>query len=322
MLSSPGLEVLLPVHDQAESIEAVIRELHAELSPLVRVSFIVCEDGSRDNTRKILRRLAKEFPIRLHVSDQCKGYPRTVCEGMDLAEAKWLLCIDADGRFDPKEFSKFWQRRAEGEVLLGRRTGRRDSLPHKAMSRFFYAFYQSLFHVPVHDPKLSLRALPQGRGPPDRGADARDAGSLLVGVRRPRASSPLCHGGDSSAPAPVRSRHHSGQQGLRAARHLPSPHGRALSHLLANQRKAETRRAQETQSPASHGERAFLSLARLTWLEALGGRLNPAAERDPEPPSRASLHRCPASPASRSGATTGVRNRSSFTLRNSTKLAS
>ncbi len=152
MLSSPGLEVLLPVHDQAESIEAVIRELHAELSPLVRVSFIVCEDGSRDDTRKILRRLANELPIRLHVSDQCKGYPRTVCEGMDLAEAKWLLCVDADGRFDPKEFSKFWQRRAEGEVLLGRRLHRTDTLPHQAMSRVFYAFYQSLFHVPVHDP--------------------------------------------------------------------------------------------------------------------------------------------------------------------------
>ena len=40
------LEVLLPVHNEAETIEATIREIYAEFSPKLRMRFIVSEDGS------------------------------------------------------------------------------------------------------------------------------------------------------------------------------------------------------------------------------------------------------------------------------------
>jgi glycosyltransferase involved in cell wall biosynthesis len=65
---TPELEVLLPVHNEAESIEATVRELYTELSSKVNVGFIVCEDGSKDNTKEILRRLAQEIPMRLNLS--------------------------------------------------------------------------------------------------------------------------------------------------------------------------------------------------------------------------------------------------------------
>ena len=52
------LEVLLPVHNEAETIEATIREIYEEFSPRVGMRFIVCEDGSKDATKEILRRLS------------------------------------------------------------------------------------------------------------------------------------------------------------------------------------------------------------------------------------------------------------------------
>jgi dolichol-phosphate mannosyltransferase len=151
-MAIPELEVLLPVHNEAESIEATVRELYTEFSKKVRVGFIVCEDGSKDNTKEILTRLAQEIPMRLNLSDERKGYSRAVREGMQMLEADWLLCVDSDGQCDPKDFWKFWDAREKADVLLGWRVDRQDTLARKTMSRFFYLIYQAAFHTPVHDP--------------------------------------------------------------------------------------------------------------------------------------------------------------------------
>jgi len=76
------VEVLLPVHNEGESIEATIRGIHAELAKVVNPGFIICEDGSKDNTKQILRQLSAELPMRLNLSDARKGYSKAVCEGM------------------------------------------------------------------------------------------------------------------------------------------------------------------------------------------------------------------------------------------------
>ena len=102
------VEVLLPVHNEGASIETTINGMYAELSKVTRTGFIVCEDGSKDNSKQVLRDLAKELPIRLNLSDARKGYSKAMREGMDMLEADYLLCLDSDGQCDPKDFAGFW----------------------------------------------------------------------------------------------------------------------------------------------------------------------------------------------------------------------
>ncbi len=52
------VEVLLPVHNEGASIERTVRGMHAEISKVANASFIVCEDGSRDNSKQVLRDLS------------------------------------------------------------------------------------------------------------------------------------------------------------------------------------------------------------------------------------------------------------------------
>ena len=78
LTKTPELEVLLPVHNEAESIEGTVQELFDELSPQVALRFLICEDGSRDNTKEILRRMAESLPMSLILSDERKGYSRAV----------------------------------------------------------------------------------------------------------------------------------------------------------------------------------------------------------------------------------------------------
>jgi glycosyltransferase involved in cell wall biosynthesis len=53
--ASYDVQVLLPIHNEAESIEATIEGLYRDLSSQVSLQFLLCEDGSKDNTKEILR---------------------------------------------------------------------------------------------------------------------------------------------------------------------------------------------------------------------------------------------------------------------------
>jgi glycosyltransferase involved in cell wall biosynthesis len=151
-MSDVDVEVLLPVHNEGRSIETTIRGIYTELSPLLSVRFIVCEDGSSDDSKDVLRRLSAELPMRLNLSDARKGYSKAMREGMVMLEAKFLLCLDSDGQCDPKDFTSFWQQRENADVLIGWRTDRKDPPVRRIFSRFFYFLYQSAFSTPVHDP--------------------------------------------------------------------------------------------------------------------------------------------------------------------------
>ena len=69
----PDLEILLPVHNEAESIEATVREIYNQISPKLRIDFIICEDGSKDNTREVLTDLSRQLPMRLNIERGPQG---------------------------------------------------------------------------------------------------------------------------------------------------------------------------------------------------------------------------------------------------------
>lgn len=163
------VQVLLPVYNEAESIEATIRELYSELSRLARVQFILCEDGSRDNTREVLRKVAEDVPAKLLIGSERKGYSRAVRDGMLAMDAPYLLCLDSDGQCDPKDFERFWTNRASADVLIGWRVKRADNWMRKTMSRVFFAAWKALYGCPINDPScpymLASRSVIQALAP-------------------------------------------------------------------------------------------------------------------------------------------------------------
>jgi glycosyltransferase involved in cell wall biosynthesis len=143
MTSAPQLEILLPVHNEADSIKDTIEEIYEQISPQVSLRFIICEDGSKDNTKQILRDLAKAIPMNFCLSDARKGYSRRCA--MVWKSWKRLFCFASTlGRqCDPKDFAAFWAVRNEADVVLGWRVNRADNWMRKAMSGTFYLIYKA-----------------------------------------------------------------------------------------------------------------------------------------------------------------------------------
>ncbi|MEA5077248.1 MAG: glycosyltransferase family 2 protein [Anaerolineaceae bacterium] len=146
------VEVLLPVHNEANIIEKVIREIYTEFSPRIKCQFIICEDGSSDNSQEVITQLSHEIPMKLIFSTERKGYSKAVKDGMLTTTAPYLLCLDSDGQCDPADFWKFWDSRQDYDVILGWRKPRRDASWRLFFSHMFFLVYQLFFHVPFHDP--------------------------------------------------------------------------------------------------------------------------------------------------------------------------
>ena len=186
MNAAPELQILLPIHNEAESIAATVREIYKELSPTVQVEFLLCEDGSKDNTKQVLRDLAKEIPAKLLLSEGRKGYSKAVRDGMMETRAPFLLCLDSDGQCDPKDFHKFWENRDSADVSIGWRVQRADNLMRKVMSRTFFAVWEEPLPSCDPRPELSFHARPAGSDPRYCDENGRNARRFLVGVHRSR----------------------------------------------------------------------------------------------------------------------------------------
>jgi dolichol-phosphate mannosyltransferase len=156
------VQVLLPVYNEAGSIEDTLRELDKTLSPLARVELVVCEDGSTDGTREILKRLAGELPMKLVLGTERLGYSRAVIEGWRACTAPYVLSLDSDGQCDPRDFEAFMPRARPDAVIMGWRRTRQDSFARRAMSGLFKVIYRGLTGVRLRDPSCPFLLVPRG----------------------------------------------------------------------------------------------------------------------------------------------------------------
>jgi glycosyltransferase involved in cell wall biosynthesis len=203
-----GVEIVLPVHNEAGSVERTLSEffriVHDDQG--YDVSFIVCEDGSTDGTVEVVAGLTGTLPIRLLTWPRRRGYSRAVVDGLRSARAELVGFIDCDGRCDPRDFSRLHVAMLDTgvDLVVGYRSPRRDSCFRRACSLAFRLVYKAFFPVRLYDPSCpyvlikreALEALLRGApGVLEQGfwwefhARARAAGLELVQVpvsHRPR----------------------------------------------------------------------------------------------------------------------------------------
>jgi len=153
MPSSP-VDLVLPAHNEGPGIARTIQELHDVVAVQhgIPLHFIVCEDGSTDDTVAIVEDLAKTLPILLISSQERKGYSRAVLDGLRAATNPVVGFVDSDGQCDPADFPTLYKELERCDVVVGYRNPRRDALYRKAMSGGFKLAYERLFPVRLRDP--------------------------------------------------------------------------------------------------------------------------------------------------------------------------
>lgn len=114
------LSVIIPVYNEVESIKVILKRVQ---DTKLANEIILVDDGSKDGTRDVLKKLAgkKGLNIILHEKNQGKG--AAVRTGMAAAKGDILLIQDADLEYDPRDYPELLRPIQEGlaDVVYGSR---------------------------------------------------------------------------------------------------------------------------------------------------------------------------------------------------------
>ncbi|NJK90807.1 MAG: glycosyltransferase family 2 protein [Blastochloris sp.] len=121
----------MPVFNEQASVRKVVSEWFCEIENWTEdFVFLALNDGSTDETLKILKRMQEQLGARFKIIDQDNcGHGQACLRGYRHAienDAKWVFQIDSDGQCDPQYFFRFWRDREKFDVIYGFRFHRDD----------------------------------------------------------------------------------------------------------------------------------------------------------------------------------------------------
>ncbi|MBI4403806.1 MAG: glycosyltransferase family 2 protein [Deltaproteobacteria bacterium] len=147
------IDVIVPVHNEGSIGARTLNEFYEVcVGQGLDVRFIVCEDGSTDDTASILLDLSKKIPLTLISSPQRKGYSRAVVDGLLASKSSLVACVDSDGQYDPRDFIRLVLAIRDVDYAIGIRMPRKDPLFRRVFSFVFRMAYRFLFDVRLADP--------------------------------------------------------------------------------------------------------------------------------------------------------------------------
>jgi dolichol-phosphate mannosyltransferase len=148
------LSVVIPCYNEEEVIAETVKRLASFASGLthLQVEFIFVDDGSRDQTRAMLKTFAKtDERIKVIGFARNFGHQIAVTAGVDAAQGDAVVLIDADLQDPPEVIHEMIKKWEEGyDVVYGTRTERPGESAFKlATARLFYRILNRLSSVPI-----------------------------------------------------------------------------------------------------------------------------------------------------------------------------
>ena len=122
------VSIIVPVYNEEKTILTVLKKLSNIKDFNTKFEVIVINDGSKDNTQKILND-NNNLIDKLINNETNKGKGYSVSKGLHEAEGKYIIFQDGDLEYDPVDFVKFFKliNNFEPDLIIG--------------SRFIYAEY-------------------------------------------------------------------------------------------------------------------------------------------------------------------------------------
>ena len=163
--ASPLCSLVFPCCNEEESVRFVLenalraRELLKASSPPAGLEIIVVNDGSSDNSRKILSSFSADI-VLIHFGKR-KGYGAALKAGFQKAKGEYLAFCDMDSTCDPREAVSLLRaaRQDPGSVIQGNRLHARSAAPRVRQigNRLFSLAGLLLFRRYMKDPCSGFR---------------------------------------------------------------------------------------------------------------------------------------------------------------------
>lgn len=141
------ITIIVPCYNEQE----VLEEFHTEVGkvfsavPDCRFRFLFVNDGSRDGTLGIIRRLAEEDPRVSYISfSRNFGKEAAMLAGLDYAESDAVILMDSDLQHPPELIPEMvrWWRQGYDDVCAKRADRKDEGFVKRHLTNFFYKLLQ------------------------------------------------------------------------------------------------------------------------------------------------------------------------------------
>jgi dolichol-phosphate mannosyltransferase len=161
--AAPSLSVVVPVCNEAENVEPLVREIARALGPLPH-EILYVDDGSSDDTAEQVRRTrAAGVPqLRLLRHSFRAGQSAAVASGIRAASAEWVATLDGDGQNDPADLPALLAARdanPQARLVMGHRQARRDTAWRRLQSRVANSFRSRMLGDGTPDTGCGIKLL-------------------------------------------------------------------------------------------------------------------------------------------------------------------
>jgi len=135
------LSVVVPVHNEAENIESLVREILAIADKVPLTEIIYVDDASTDGTLAELTRLkAAEPRLRVLKHSHRAGQSAGLWTAINAAKGTLIAPLDGDGQNDPANIIRLYETYQKGaanprRMVAGQREKREDSALRRFSSR-------------------------------------------------------------------------------------------------------------------------------------------------------------------------------------------
>ena len=157
------LSVVLPVYNEVENLVPLHAELSATLIALGRsFEIIYVDDGSRDGSFEVLRRIRDEDPhVRIVRFRRNFGQTAAVACGLERTTGDIVVTLDSDRQNDPKDIGRLVAKLEEGDcdLVSGWRHDRKDDFVSRRIPSLTANWLiRAITGVHVHDYGCMLKA--------------------------------------------------------------------------------------------------------------------------------------------------------------------
>lgn len=148
-----SLSVFFPCYNEEENLPVILNQALLVLPKVAnKYEIIVVNDGSSDDTKKVARKFASQFPnIKVFSHNINKGYGAAIRTGIDRSTNNWIFFTDGDGQFDLNELENFVMNKGNFNVVLGYRKSRAEGMKRALFARLYKLYIDFLFRVHVKD---------------------------------------------------------------------------------------------------------------------------------------------------------------------------
>ncbi len=158
----PSLSIFFPAYNDAKILPYLIAKTYdAAAAATSDFEVIIVDDGSTDDTARIMKSLMPRYPHLRHVRHETnRGYGGALISGFRNARKEWVFYTDGDCQYDPADLRKLVRKAGPGvDVVNGYKLNRGDGIFRLLTGSVYNSVLHRLYKVPIRDVDCDFRLI-------------------------------------------------------------------------------------------------------------------------------------------------------------------